>query len=161
MISEPLTVIDGKFFDSGIRTSKYARWRNNSSSVRETFATDGTLLKQATSGTDGWYLASTGSGDGWDDTQNWTPSFAVEFTIVDMTDGARLRISSEYGNLYSLYNVGDRVKIIYDGSYVDYYKVGSETRLKHAQLNSSTVSIGFSLTNGGTIKFKDFVIYPI
>ena len=91
---------------------------------------------------------------------DFQPSYAIEMDILEHTGTARFQIyDSTTRDAVNLVNATGHWKIEYDGTTVRPYKDG--TALTTYERNMPNARIGFYIQLNETIKYKNFMIYPI
>ena len=163
--SEPYTVIDGVFYNSGVGATGDASFYNPAN-IDVQVESDGTLLTQSASSTALYYANIGTTGDLYD----FTSSFCIEFDIISSSrsssssSGLGISLTEKNGTAkvkqFSALNItsNNHVKITVDGTNV-IYKVDNNTPVSEAY-TTTQVRVAF-LLNSASMKFKNFVIYPI
>ena len=159
IVSETYSIWDYLFYDDGITSPKTANWTNYSDRLTVSVDETGTtLLRDASSGT-GYYFTPLG----------YSTPFAMEFEISAISDRMSCGIDFSIGttvdnnkNFNSLWiQVGDTVKITYDGETIKVYRNGSTTPYELSLTISNDVTLGFYIPPTHSIKFKNFRMYKI
>ena len=157
--SETYSLIDAVFYNSGIGATGDASFYNPSN-IDVDVQSDGTLLTQSASSNALYYANIGTTGDLYD----FIPSFCIEFDIISSSGVTAISITEKNGTAkvkqFSALNItsNNHVKITVDGTNV-IYKVDNNTPVSEAY-TTTQVRVAF-LLNSASMKFKNFVIYPI
>ena len=158
--SEPYTVIDGLIFHDG-------------TSNKNVFASTITLSRSVTS--DGTVLSYSGSGTGYayldygntEASLDFDAPYCLEFILVSYTGGASVYcgtntfadvVEKTFTELNCTGN--NRVKLTYDGSYVDIF-VDNDRKVHLARNYDTNQRLGFRINGTGNLTYKDLVVYRI
>ena len=161
VVSQPYTVLDCGFYDSGLQATENTDWIVSSGTLSKSFTGDGKTIAPSTS-TNLMIYANKPSTTG-TSAYDWTPPFVVEFEVTAQTDSPQFQTyDNDTGGAYnlSLSQTGE-YKITYDGTTVyGYRKVdGTYTEINHFDRNLQNARIGFVVGNGKSLTYKGFKIY--
>lgn len=161
--SEPYTVIDAIVYDKAYPTSDDYNSDMWFGSPNWTINTDenGTTIS---TGTNTGYRLYTASSSGTSPYKDFTEDFAVEFILLEYTGTVIMRVGNDTSidkYLSSLgVTSGDVVKLEVSSSNIKYYVNGEEIVAQRETYQSGASFFSFRI-NTGSLKYKDFKVYPI
>lgn len=155
--SEPYEVLDCIFYDEAINETNTG-WYNQGFEVSSN--SEGTLLDRQSSSWGTRYANATSSSD--------TPfdiGTCIEFDIVAVTGGMRLQIIGGVGSNYDYFLPSDtthHVKIVVDSDYITRtVDNGTPTQNPTSTYVSDKFKVVFAINGVGSVRYKNFKIYPI
>lgn len=163
--SEPCEVLDCEFYNSGVGQTGDASFYNPSN-ITVDMQSDGTLLTQSAN-SNALYYANL---DSTSDLYDFEAPFCMEFDAIshsidsNASDGCGIHLteknkSSKYKAFASLNTTSNNhIKVTVDGTNV-IYQVDNNTPITE-EYSTTKVRVAF-LLNNATLKFKNFMIYPI
>lgn len=157
--SEIYKVFDCAFYDSGVEATENTDWIASSGTLSKSFSSNGKTISPSTS-TQLMIYANKPSTTG-TSAYDWNAPFVVEFDVNAQTDTPIFQVySNDTTGAYNL-NLGatGHYKITYDGTTIYGYRDGTE--INHFDRDMPNARIGFVVTNGKSVTYKDFKIYPI
>ena len=161
-VSEIYEVLDCGFYEQGTTGTPNTDWQNYNNRLTITPSNDGILL-EAPSNTSGYYIANKVGTSGSSD-KDWDAPFGIEFTVVSISSEevfVGFEDSAEYNIPLSTYNIqdGDNVKILYDGDTFSISVNGGTPATRSKTLTTSNIYL--KINKDKSLKFKEFMIYPI
>ena len=162
IVSETYEVLDCGFYEQGTTGTPNTDWKNYNNRLTITPSNDGILL-EAPSNASGYYIANKVGTSGSSD-KDWDAPFGIEFTVVSISSEevfVGFEDSAEYNIPLSTYNIqdGDNVKILYDGEDFSISVNGGTPATRSKTLTTSNIYL--KLNKDKSLKFKEFMIYPI
>jgi len=155
--SETYETIDGIFLDRAVSGQKNTDWTNPSSNIQEVTDDNGTLLTNSnTSAMHYWANNYT----------QFNTGFAVEFDLHSYSDsatvGVRLLGTSSHILYFKSINCPQscHLKIICDGTSVK-YQIDNGDIVNWLTTDNSNFYVGFRFNGQYSIKYSNFVVYPI
>ena len=161
--SEPYTVIDAIVYDKAYPTSDDYNSDMWFGSPNWTINTDenGTTIS---TGTNTGYRLYTASSSGTSPYKDFTEDFAVEFIFLEYTGTVIMRVGNDTSKDKYLSSLGltsgDVVKLEVSSSNIKYYVNGEEIVAQRETYQSGASFFSFRI-NTGSLKYKDFKVYPI
>lgn len=156
--SEIYSITDATFYDEAILGHKNTNWNANRLVVSET-DNIGTLL-----------YSENGQGHYWANNHNGiTGSFACEFDLISYSDNNnvafRIRADSTNDHYLVFKNINvpqnAHIKLIYDGTSFK-YQIDDNTPVTWVTASYNSVELALRLYGAGdTLKYANFVVYPI
>ena len=156
LTSETYNLIDSIFYDDGVTDPKTATWNNPSNYVSVSIDGDGTTLSN-TSGTRHYWAKNY---------SQFEEDFAVELDILSYDDNTNggIRITGTSSNfIFKTYNVPQscHLKLIFQGGNIK-YQIDDGTLTTYATgVTDTSAYVGFRFVGSWSVKYKDFVVYPI
>lgn len=115
-------------------------------------------------GTNTGYRLYTASSSGTSPYKDFTEDFAVEFILVEYTGTVIMRVGNDTSKDKYLSSLGltsgDVVKLEVSSSNIKYYVNGEEIVAQRETYQSGASFFSFRI-NTGSLKYKDFKVYPI
>ena len=161
--SETYGVIDAIVYDKAYPTSDDYNSDMWFGSPNWTINTDenGTTIS---TGTNTGYRLYTASSSGTSPYKDFTEDFAVEFIFIEYTGTVIMRVGNDTSKDKYLSSLGltsgDVVKLEVSSSNIKYYVNGEEIVAQRETYQSGASFFSFRI-NTGSLKYKDFKIYPI
>ena len=164
VVSQPYTVIDAMFYDSGFTGTPNSDWWKSSNNITLTSGDDGLTA----TGSD--YIAPNKNGSShssMSDLVDWN-DFVCEFTVHSISNTSNtcnLELRDANGNINRVYlsqwslTDGDVVRVEYSGNVAKFYKNGVQQGSNQTSC-SGVVMVRFNLTSN-TLKFSNYKLYPI
>lgn len=157
-VSETYSVIDGVFYDDGVTSPKTATWYNQGNSFTITPDSDGTTVSASTSSLQSMFADA----NGFSASYKFDSIICIEFDLLQADNTFLFAIMGQNNTSISctLTQTG-HYKIYYDGE--KQYKYLDDELIETPSVRTLTpnCAVGFRVNGTGTIKFKNFVIYPI
>ena len=163
VVSQPYTVLDAIVYDKAYPTSNDYNSDMWFGSPNWTINTDenGTTIS---TGTNTGYRLYTASSSGTSPYKDFTEDFAVEFIFIEYTGTVIMRVGNDTSKDKYLSSLGvtsgDVVKLEVSSSNIKYYVNGEEIVAQRETYQSGASFFSFRI-NTGSLKYKDFKIYPI
>lgn len=155
--SETYEIIDGIFYDDGVTSPKPVNWYKATNTLEVSIDNTGTLVS-CTEATN-YYANSTSSINRFIET-----NFGLEFDIVSFSGdfGVRIRTTSNTDlALQDKVSNGSHVKITFNDGVLSYSIDGGTPQSQSTSISGS-MGVSFRLGSGtNSVKYKNFVIYPI
>lgn len=166
--SETFAVLDCIVYDQATDTSHYSKWRNLSSRLTVTNASDGTLLENS-SGSSGYYGIGEPSRISLENYMfDWEYPCVIEFDTVTLSDNGEIYIQLSDEANHNIIRTFSNLGI-------------TASSTAHIEINNSTIQISvnggtptiitntltgkfliaLAINTGHSLKFKNFKIYPI
>ena len=161
--SETYGVVDAIVYDKAYPTSNDYNSDMWFGSPNWTINTDenGTTIS---TGTNTGYRLYTASSSGTSPYKDFTEDFAVEFIFIEYTGTVIMRVGNDTSKDKYLSSLGltsgDVVKLEVSSSNIKYYVNGEEIVAQRETYQSGASFFSFRI-NTGSLKYKDFKIYPI
>lgn len=159
IVSRTLPVLDGYWYDDGVTSPKAVTWWKPSSDFSESVDGTGTTITNNTTSTNHYWAKNYAQID--------IGTFAIEFDLLSYTDNSnpRFMFSGTGGDNWIFKTELNapqecHVKFIVDGEKIR-YQIDGGTVTDLATTTNTVFYVGFRLNGEGSIKFKNFVIYPI
>lgn len=157
--SETYSILDCNWYDDGVTSPKTVTWWKPSSNFTETIEDTGTTITNSTSSTNHYWVKNYSQID--------IGAFVVEFDLLSYTDDTtpRFAFTGTGGGNYIFKTELEapqqcHVKFIVDGTKIA-CQIDNGTPNTLATTTNTTFYVGFRLNGEGSIKFKDFKVYPI
>lgn len=167
ILQEIYEVLDCLFYDKGVTGTETVWFKENRPSVD--ILSDGTVLSNTVNQNKYlWAVSPLITPSGRADCINFTPSFNVEFIVIETTGNCYLNIgdgvSSDRNRTMGQFGItgNNHIKVEVRSDSIRYYKDGTE--LSNLAINNITQLIsrvGLFVQQNASVKFKDFKIYPI
>jgi len=156
--SETYGVIDGTFKDIGTDVPKTATWYNQGNNFTITPDSSGTTVSASTSSLQSMFADS----NGFSASFKFDSVICVEFDLISADNTFIFAIlgNSNTSITCSVSQTG-HYKIYYDGEKQYKYLNGELIETPSVRTLTPNCAVGFRINGTGTIKFKNFVIYPI
>ena len=156
LVSETFVLWDTLFYDSGTTGTVNSKWKINGGNGNRTSSSDGTTFENVDSSIRFDNFIQNNSSD----IYFWNAPFCVELDIVQIQGSARLQIfSRESSQFFNGCGAIGHWKITYDGTTLVATKDnGSPTSYER---NLSNARIGFYVSQGESITFKNLKVYLI
>lgn len=155
--SEIYEVIDGTFLDRAVTGQKNTNWTNPSSNIQEYIDDTGTLLTNSNTSAMHYWA---------NNYSEFNTGFAVEFDLIEYTDNTLPAFRLIGTNTHQLVfkTIGcpqnSHLKIIVDGTGIK-YQIGNGTITDFVTTTDTAFRMGFRFAGQCSIKYKNFVAYPI
>ena len=164
VVSQPFQVTDGTFYDTGIDgTDKSDYWYLNRSNVTIVVGSDGTTITESNSSSYSIVVPNLTSTPTLNGSYVFDSPLAVEFDLISFDDGCGIRLydkTNAYApNFPNIITANSHVKIEVTGRKVIYYSNGETYEVNFTP--TALLQCGFKVSAGNTLKFKNFVVYPI
>lgn len=160
LLQKTYELYDTWFYDTGVTGTASTNWYEFTTSGTKTVTSTGTSLANTNSQIYMVYANKPGTST---DVYDYDSPFCVEFDIENYVTGTSNNIlqmySSQTGNGVSVAILQNgHYKVTYDGNTRRYWVDGVEKTPYDIVIG--TARIGFVVYQGGSIKFKNFKIYP-
>lgn len=157
-LSETFSVIDANWYDDGVTDPKTVTWNKPVSLDTPVISNTGTSISNSTTDTLHCWANNYVAFD--------IGAFVIEFDLVSYTDdaNAQFRVYGTDGGQFSFKGIGCpqncHIKIMVTGSKVQ-YQIDNGTVTDWITTTNTSFVIGFRFRGVCTIKYKNFVVYPI
>lgn len=164
LVSETFVVYDCIFKDIGTTSSSNNRWQNLQQTLTISVESDGTLVSNDSNAFGVRYADKDESGSS---IYDFTVPFCVEFDCVSISgegmvyiyDGTNTKELRSWSSLQLTNN--SHLKVIVSNQDVRYYINNNATPIITSSNQLGNSSVGLRVNPNASIKYKNFMIYPI
>lgn len=154
--SDTYELIDAEFLDIATTGKKNTNWNNPSSYVSVETVSDGTTLSNESSTRHYWAK----------NYNTFNGNFAMEVDILSYADNTNggIRITGTNSNfIFKTYNVPQscHLKIVFENNSLKYQIDDGELTTYVSNITDTNLYVGFRFVGAWSVKYANFMVYPI